>query len=182
MKRIAACIVAVAAVGAVADVLVVPTAVAQDKPAGKPDDKAPKKDDKPADKKTATADAWGTDYEKALATAKKDKKVVLADFTGSDWCGWCKKLKAEVFDTKEFQDWAKKNVVLLEVDFPRQKEQPKELKKQNEELQKKNKIEGYPTILFFDAKGEVVGKMGYQEGGPSKWTKDADAIIAKAKH
>jgi thioredoxin-related protein len=90
-------------------------------------------------------------------------------------------LHAEVFGTKDFQDWAKKNVVLLTVDFPQKTELPKELKKQNDELKNKNKVDGFPTILFFDAKGEVVGKMGYQEGGPSKWTKDADKIVAKAK-
>ena len=89
MKRFAACIFAVAAAGALTSVLdVASTALAQEKPAGKPDDKAPKKDDKPADKKDdkkATAETWGTDYEKALATAKKEKKVILADFSGSDW-------------------------------------------------------------------------------------------------
>lgn len=90
-------------------------------------------------------------------------------------------MHAEVFGTKDFQDWAKKNVVLLSVDFPHSKELPKELKKQNDELAKKYKVDAFPTILFFDAKGESVGKMGYQEGGPSKWTKDADKIVAKAK-
>ena len=82
MKRFAACLVAIAAAGFAAEMIAGgPAAVAQDKPAGKPDDKAPPKKD---DKKT-TAEAWGTDYEKALATAKKEKKVILADFSGSDW-------------------------------------------------------------------------------------------------
>ena len=86
MKRFAACLVAIAAAGLAAETFASgPAAVAQDKPAGKPDDKAPpKKDEKKDDKKT-TAEAWGTDYEKALATAKKEKKVILADFSGSDW-------------------------------------------------------------------------------------------------
>jgi thioredoxin-related protein len=93
-------------------------------------------------------------------------------------------LHAEVFGTKEFQDWAKKNVVLLEVDFPHEKKQSDEVKKQNQQLKEKYKkeVDGFPTILFLDAKGEVLGKMGYQEGGPSKWTKDADKLVAKAKH
>ncbi len=92
-------------------------------------------------------------------------------------------MHAEVFGTKEFLDWAKKNVVLLEVDFPKQKKQSDEVKKQNQQLLEKHKkiVEGYPTILFFDAKGEVLGQMGYQQGGPAKWIKDADKIVAKAK-
>ena len=93
-------------------------------------------------------------------------------------------MHAEVFGTKEFQDWAKKNVVLLTVDFPHEKKQTDEVKKQNQELKEKHKkiIEGFPTILFFDAKGEVLGKSGYQPGGPEKWIKAADKIVAKAKH
>src|SRR5262245_56640034 len=98
-------------------------------------------------------DAWLTSYADALKLASKEKKVVLMDFTGSDWCGWCKKLKAEVFDKPEFSAWAKKNAVLLEVDFPQGKPQSEELKKQNTELQEKFKIEGFPTIVFLDAAG-----------------------------
>ena len=74
------------------------------------------------------ASGWVTGYEAALATAKAEKKLVLADFTGSDWCGWCKKLKAEVFDQPAFQEWAQKNVVLLELEYPASKPMPPELK------------------------------------------------------
>jgi hypothetical protein len=87
MKRFAACLVAITAAGFAAEMIAGgPAAAAQDKPAGKPDDKAPpKKDEKKPEEKKPVAAEWGTDYEKALATAKKEKKVVLADFTGSDW-------------------------------------------------------------------------------------------------
>jgi len=158
----------------------------------------PKQGDKPADAKAKAGDKQGTDkakagdkkaeaggwitsYTDALAQAKKEKKLVLADFTGSDWCGWCIRLKDEVFSKPEFQKWAKDNVVLLEVDFPRKTELPKDLKKQNDKLARDFKITGYPTILFLDADGKQVGQMGYQEGGPEKWTKDADKIVAKSK-
>ena len=67
--------------------------------------------------------SWGTDATTALAQAKKEKKLVVMNFTGSDWCGWCIKLKKEVFDTKEFAEYAGKNLVLVELDFPRAKKQ-----------------------------------------------------------
>lgn len=126
-------------------------------------------------------DSWMTSYADALKVAAKEKKVVLMDFTGSDWCGWCIKLKEEVFSKPEFAEWAKKNVVLLEVDFPRNKKLPDDLKKQNDELLQKNRsnVPGYPTILFFDAKGKVVGKTGYVEGGPAAWIKEAEKAIGK---
>jgi thioredoxin-related protein len=125
----------------------------------------------------AQESSWLTDFEKAKATAEKEQKPILADFTGSDWCGWCIKLKQEVFDTPEFTKWAKDHVVLLEVDFPRKTEQPDELKQQNEKLAAKYAIEGYPTILFLDHKGEKIGELGYQEGGPAKWIEAAEQQI-----
>ena len=129
-----------------------------------------------------TAEApWGDNYDSAIAEAAPSDRFVLADFTGSDWCGWCVRLKAEVFDTPEFKAWAAKNAVLLELDFPQQKLLTPEVKQQNEKLALKHRIEGYPTILFFNAKGEVVGKMGYERGGPAIWTRRADEILAKAR-
>lgn len=124
---------------------------------------------------------WLTDYEAAVKLAKKEKKMILADFTGSDWCGWCIKLKEEVFDTEEFKAWADANVILLELDFPRNKEQPEELKKQNAELRDKFGIQGYPTILFLDAKGNKKGEMGYEKGGPSVWIEKAAKIAGDKK-
>src|SRR5262245_21345988 len=78
--------------------------------------------------------SWGTDANAALAQAKKEKKLVVLNFTGSDWCGWCIKLKKEVFDTTEFSNYTKDNLVLVEVDFPSKKKQSAELKKANDVL------------------------------------------------
>src|SRR5260221_13878642 len=89
---------------------------------------------------------WMTDLSKAQAKAKAEKKLVMLDFTGSDWCGWCIKLHKEVFSKPEFEEYAKKNLVLVEVDFPRGKQQTEELKKANQKLQQKYGIEGYPTL------------------------------------
>jgi len=109
---------------------------------------------------------WTTDVPKAVAKAKAEKKLVLLDFTGSDWCGWCIKLHKEVFSKPEFEVYTQQNLVLVEVDFPRNKEQSAELKKANQALQEKYGIEGYPTIIVLDGEGKQVGKLGYMAGGP----------------
>jgi thioredoxin-related protein len=116
---------------------------------------------------------WLTDFAKAQAQAKAEKKMVLMDFTGSDWCGWCIKFKKETLDTQAFKDYAAKNLVLLEVDFPRSKSQSAELKKANAALAKKYGIDGYPTFVVLNSEGKEVGRQeGYEPGGPS-------AFIAK---
>src|SRR2546428_11672224 len=93
---------------------------------------------------------WLTDLPKAQAQAKKENKLVMLDFTGSDWCGWCKKLNKEVFSTQDFAAYAKKSLVLVEVDFPRSKQQTEQLKKANKALQEKYQIQGYPTIIVLN--------------------------------
>lgn len=124
------------------------------------------------------AEGWLTDQTAAMKAAKDEKKALIMDFTGSDWCGWCKKLDKEVFSTPEFKAWAKDKAVLLEVDFPQGKPQSKELQAQNQKLQEQFKIEGFPTIVITDAAGKELGRLGYQKGGPAAWTAAADALIA----
>ena len=114
---------------------------------------------------------WQTDFKAAMAKAKADKKYMLVDFTGSDWCGWCIKLHNEVFDKEPFKTAAPKQYVLVELDYPQQKKQSDELKKQNSELSEKYKIEGYPSVLLMDAEGQVIARTGYRPGGPDDYLK-----------
>ena len=104
--------------------------------------------------------------------------MVLMDFTGSDWCGWCMKLDKEVFSTPEFQKYAQEHLVLVELDFPRKKELPPALKSQNDSLQQKYSIEGYPTIIVLDAQGKKLGELGYQPGGPAAFIAALDKLKA----
>jgi thioredoxin-related protein len=114
---------------------------------------------------------WIENFEEAKAKAAKEGKDLLIDFTGSDWCGWCIKLKEEVFDKDAFLKEAKKNYIFVELDFPRGKAQSPEIKAQNEKLQGQFAIQGFPTIVLTDAKGLPYAKTGYQPGGPEAYLK-----------
>ncbi|KAB2662066.1 MAG: thioredoxin family protein [Verrucomicrobia bacterium] len=119
---------------------------------------------------------WLTDHKAAQQQAKEEKKLLLMDFTGSDWCSWCIKLHKEVFSQKDFVAYAKNNLILLEVDFPQNKPQAKALKKNNEALQKKYNVEGYPTIIVLDGEGKQLGTLGYQAGGPGPFIEKLKAL------
>jgi thioredoxin-related protein len=124
-------------------------------------------------KVSAAEQSWMTDLPKAQAKAKAENKMVLMDFTGSDWCGWCIKFKKEALDTPEFADYATKNLVLVEVDFPNKKPQSDELKKANKALASKYGVDGYPTFVVLSKDGKEIGRqVGYEPGG-------AKAFIAK---
>lgn len=126
------------------------------------------------------AEGWGTNFEEAKTAAARDNKDILMDFTGSDWCGWCIKLQKEVFTRDGFKQEAPKHFVLLELDFPQQKELPKDLKEQNEKLQETYAIEGFPTIMLTDAKGRPYAKTGYMPGGPEAYNEHL-AELRKAR-
>lgn len=131
---------------------------------------------------------WHTDANKAITESNKSKKPLLLFFTGSDWCGWCIKLQKEVFTQPDFKKWAKDNVVLLELDFPRRTAQEDNIKMQNAQIQQVFGVRGYPTIWFVNAQIEnekvnfaPVGSVGYVAGGPEKWIESAKTILASKK-
>jgi protein disulfide-isomerase len=136
---------------------------------------------------------WYTDLDEVHALSEKNGKPIFGFFTGSDWCGWCHKLQREVFAKPAFVAWAKENVILLELDFPRKTQLPAELAKQNRELQQAFAVTGYPTVWMFntakDAKTDhfnltALGKLGYPRGAVPgkeevKFIEEADALLAK---
>ncbi len=121
---------------------------------------------------------WYESYSDAVAEAEKNDKLILADFTGSDWCHWCVKLKQDIFEAPEFKAWASENVVLLELDYPKNGSQSPSIKEQNAMLKSRYNISSYPTVLLLDAAGNVRAKMGYERGkSPSQWVQVAEARL-----
>lgn len=121
---------------------------------------------------------WLTDFSKAQAKARTEKKLVLMDFNGSDWCPPCKALRKNVLNSPEFTEFAKDNLVLVDVDFPHNKQQTEELKKANQELSQKYSIEGFPTVIVLSSDGKELKKVvGY--GGQS--AKEFVAELQKLK-
>lgn len=112
---------------------------------------------------------WTNDYQAALVQAKAQNKLVLLDFTGSDWCPYCQLLHKEVFTTPAFQEFADRNYILVRVDFPHQKQLSESVKEQNESLRERFKVNTYPTLIVLNAEGKGLGRhVGYNPGsGPS---------------
>lgn len=125
---------------------------------------------------------WLHDYEAAKKQAKEEGKAIFINFTGSDWCGWCIRLEKEVFTQDEFKEYASDNLVLVEIDFPKKKEQSAEVKKQNKALDKAFKIEGYPTLFLLDSEGKKLsGDIGYREGGAQAYADHLKELLDKQK-
>jgi len=124
---------------------------------------------------------WFTDAEAAQAKAKVENKLVLLNFTGSDWCIWCQRLKRDVFDKPEFAQFAQSKLVLVEVDFPRNKTLAEAQKQANARLDKTYRINSYPTIILLDPHGKIIGRMGYLFGGASAFIAKLEKKVARTK-
>ena len=124
---------------------------------------------------------WSESLVDAMALAKSRSKLILANFTGSDWCVFCKKLEKEVFSTPDFEAWANENFILLKLDLPTEKvKQDPATRKQNQDLVKKFEISGYPTVVILTADGnEVARKAGYSEKGAKPWIAVVTELMKK---
>jgi len=138
---------------------------------------------------------WYDDLDQAHQEALKSNKIIFGFFTGSDWCGWCKLMQSNVFAKTAFIEWAKENVVLLELDFPKRTAQSVELRTQNQNLQRALGVSGYPTVWLFTSKKNPetgafklskIGKLGYPSGVTKgkeevKFLDEANALLADYK-
>lgn len=122
---------------------------------------------------------WLTDLPKAQTKAKEDKKMVLMDFNGSNWCPPCKALRKNVLNSQAFIDYAKTNLVLVDIDFPRPSRQTEELQKANEALSTKYSVEGLPTVIVLSSDGKELKRIvGYEGASPAEFI----AQLEKLKH
>ncbi len=117
---------------------------------------------------------WSTDY----AAAVKTGRPVLLNFTGSDWCVWCHRLRDEVFQTTFFAQYAAESLALVELDFPRKKSLSPELKKQNDALAQKFAVDSYPTIILLGPDGQELARLGYMQGGPKTFVRELKRQLA----
>ena len=131
-----------------------------------------------------TENVWNTDMNKAIEISHETEKPLMLFFTGSDWCGWCIKLQKAVFSKPDFVKWATKNVVLVELDFPRRTKISEELTAQNRNLQQMFGVRGYPTVWFVTPEvtdGKVnFKKLGSQGASPldaKGWIAGANKIL-----
>ena len=128
----------------------------------------------------ALAAEWMTDREAAKTKAAAENKAVLVDFTGSDWCGWCIRLRKQVLDTPAFETYAKDKFVLMEVDVPQNPKFDQALLKRNQELCEQYGVSGFPTILVINPKGDVVGGFSGYVASTAEAAKPLDAALATA--
>ena len=130
----------------------------------------------------AGTEGWQTNWETAKTLAKAQNKPIFINLTGSDWCTWCIKIEKEIFSSKEFKDFAAENLILMEADFPRKKEQPADIKKQNAELKKEYLNGGYPTVYLLDTEGKKLSEdLGELPGGTPAYLKKITELIAASK-
>ena len=128
---------------------------------------------------------WNTDFEKAHKTAVDDKKMILINFCGSDWCGPCIRLKHEILESAAFENYAADHLVLIRADFPRQKKNQlsPEQTKRNEELADKYNPQGdFPLTVLLDSNGKLIKKWeGFPATNPDDFVSEIKAIQTSAK-
>jgi thioredoxin-related protein len=121
--------------------------------------------------------AWTTDYKKAQEEAKANHKLLLLDFTGSDWCGFCFQLDRAILSQPRFKDYASKNLILMEVDFPRRKAQSIETTKQNQQLAQRYQVQGFPTLVVLNGEGKTVWRYdGLYTGDIAAFLAELDKV------
>ncbi|GAB2822086.1 thioredoxin family protein [Ferruginibacter profundus] len=133
----------------------------------------------------ATSSGWLNNLEDAKKTATQNHELILLNFSGSDWCGPCIRLRKEIFESTEFKNYADANLVLVNADFPRLKknQQDKEQVKRNEALADKYNPKGkFPFTLLLDAGGKVLKTYdGFPGISATEFTNDIKSFTNAGK-
>ncbi len=127
------------------------------------------------------AELWTDDYEAALAQAKAEKRFVLLNFSGSDWCGWCIRLEQEVFSQKAFTDYAKTNLVCVLLDFPRKRPISEKIGARNgalHEMYSAPFFPVFPSIVLLNSDGKAIARTGYHQGGAEAYVTHLESLLA----
>ena len=117
---------------------------------------------------------WLTDVSQAIEESKVNGKPIFAFFTGKKWCSWCKKLDRQVLSKEGFINYAKENLVLLELDFPRGR---RNLPQKQIELARKFNIKGYPTVILMDSSTNKIAKTGYEAMSPEQYVDHVKVLL-----
>jgi len=126
---------------------------------------------------TTHAASWLTDLNAGRIQAQQEGKFVMINFTGSDWCPWCIKLRQEIFSQPEFDAFASKNLVLVEIDFPKRTPQSAAVQKANSSLVAQYNVDGFPTLIFLNPQGKVVHRGGYMPGGAKPFVQELTKVL-----
>ena len=126
---------------------------------------------------TTNAASWLTDLNAGRAQAQQEGKFVMVNFTGSDWCPWCIKLRQEIFTQPEFESFASRNLVLVEIDFPKRTPQTAAVQKANASLVTQYNVDGFPSLVFLNPQGKVVHRGGYQPGGARPFVQEMTKVL-----
>ncbi len=124
---------------------------------------------------------WMTNFSNAQKKAKVEDKFLLINFSGSDWCHWCKVLHNEVLSKDEFKNYAEKHLVLMLADFPQNKVNPSEVAIQNEKLAAQYGVRGFPIIIILSPDNQLVGQTGYRKGGVNAYVDHLKTMIDSYK-
>lgn len=128
---------------------------------------------------------WQPDFEQAKQIAKAKHQLILINFSGSDWCGPCMRMRKEIFENETFAKMADTTLVLFNADFPRNKKNQlsKEQVKQNEQLADKYNRNGrFPFTVLIDTEGEIKKSWdGLPTENAAQFTKLVKAICDGGK-
>jgi protein disulfide-isomerase len=119
---------------------------------------------------------WLTDVNEAIELSKETGKPIFAFFTGKEWCSWCKKLENKILIKEAFITYAKENLILLELDFPRGR---RDLPQEQTNLARKFRIQGYPTVILMDSETNLLGKTGFESMTPQQYVENIQRMISK---